>query len=84
MVRRLRRAGAIVVGTTNVAFMLGDFAQTANQLYGVTIRGIWRVLRAARPAVAAAAVAAGMSSSITAQTWWGRSGFRPASVGSMA
>lgn len=36
VVRRLRRAGAIVVGTTNVAFMLGDFAQTANQLYGVT------------------------------------------------
>ena len=26
VVRRLRRAGAIVVGTTNLAFMLGDFA----------------------------------------------------------
>jgi amidase len=36
VVRRLRRAGAIVVGKTNVHFMLGDFAQTANQLYGVT------------------------------------------------
>ncbi len=36
VVRRLRRAGAIVVGKTNVAFMLGDFGQTANQLYGVT------------------------------------------------
>jgi amidase len=36
VVRRLRRAGAIVVGKTNVAFMLGDFGQTANELYGVT------------------------------------------------
>jgi amidase len=34
--RRLRRAGAIIVGKTNVAFMLGDFGQTANELYGVT------------------------------------------------
>jgi amidase len=36
VVRRLRQAGAIVVGKTNVAFMLGDFGQTANELYGVT------------------------------------------------
>jgi amidase len=36
VVRRLRRAGAVVVGKTNVAFMLGDFGQTANRLYGVT------------------------------------------------
>lgn len=36
VVRRLRRAGAIIVGKTNVAFMLGDFGQTANDLYGVT------------------------------------------------
>src|ERR687890_1720211 len=34
--RRLRRAGAIIVGKTHVAFMLGDFGQTANELYGVT------------------------------------------------
>ena len=34
--RRLRAAGAILVGKTNVAFMLGDFGQTANQLHGVT------------------------------------------------
>ena len=34
VVRRLRRAGAVVVGKTNVAFMLGDFGQTANELYG--------------------------------------------------
>jgi amidase len=36
VVRRLRHAGAIIVGKTNVAFMLGDFGQTANELYGVT------------------------------------------------
>jgi amidase len=34
--RRLREAGAILVGKTNVAFMLGDFGQTANELHGVT------------------------------------------------
>src|SRR5919112_1140487 len=34
--RRLRQAGAIIVGKTNVAFMLADFGQTANRLYGVT------------------------------------------------
>jgi amidase len=36
VVRRLRDAGAIVVGKTNVHFMLADFGQTANELYGVT------------------------------------------------
>ena len=36
VVQRLRRAGAIIVGKTNAAFMLGDFGQTANELYGVT------------------------------------------------
>jgi amidase len=36
VVQRLKRAGAIIVGKTNVAFMLGDFGQTANELYGVT------------------------------------------------
>src|SRR5215211_4099201 len=36
LVRRLRQAGAIIVGKTNVHFMLGDFGQTANELYGVT------------------------------------------------
>src|SRR3712207_4486639 len=34
--RRLRQAGAIIVGKTNVACMLGDFGQPANELYGVT------------------------------------------------
>jgi amidase len=36
LVRRLKQAGAIIVGKTNVHFMLADFAQTANELYGVT------------------------------------------------
>jgi amidase len=36
VVRRLRQAGAIIVGKTNVHFMLSDFGQTANELYGVT------------------------------------------------
>ena len=34
--RRLEQAGAIIIGKTNVAFMLADFGQTANDLYGVT------------------------------------------------
>ena len=36
VVRRLKDAGAIIVGKTNVHFMLADFGQTANELYGVT------------------------------------------------
>jgi amidase len=36
VVRRLREAGAVIVGKSNVAFMLADFGQTANELYGVT------------------------------------------------
>ena len=36
VVRRLRQAGAVILGKTNVAFMLGDFGQTANELHGVT------------------------------------------------
>jgi amidase len=36
VVRRLRRAGVIVVGTTNVATLLGDFGQSANEIYGAT------------------------------------------------
>jgi amidase len=36
VVRRLKQAGTIIVGKTNVHFMLGDFGQTANELYGVS------------------------------------------------
>jgi amidase len=36
VVARLRRAGAIVVGKTNAHFMLADFAQTFNDVYGRT------------------------------------------------
>jgi amidase len=62
VVQRLRRAGAIVVGTSNVAFMLADFAQTANQLYGTT-NNPWDIARTpgGSSGGAAAAVAAGLS-----------------------
>jgi amidase len=62
VVRRLARAGAIVVGKTNVAFMLGDFAQTANELYGVSSNP-WDTARTpgGSSGGAAAAVAAGMA-----------------------
>lgn len=36
VVQRLKQAGAIIVGKTNVHFMLADFGQTANELFGVT------------------------------------------------
>ena len=36
VVERLQRAGAIVVGKTNVHAMLADFGQTTNELYGRT------------------------------------------------
>jgi amidase len=62
LVRRLRRAGAVLVGKTNAAFMLGDFGQTANDLYGATSNP-WD--RARTPGGssggAAAAVSAGLS-----------------------
>jgi amidase len=62
VVRRLRAAGAVVVGKTNVAFMLGDFGQTANELHGVTSNP-WDLARSpgGSSGGAAAAVAAGMS-----------------------
>ncbi len=62
VVRRLRRAGAIIVGKTNVAFMLGDFAQTANELYGVT-NNPWDVTctPGGSSGGSAAAVAAGLT-----------------------
>jgi amidase len=36
VVERLSRAGAIIVGKSNVHTMLGDFGQTANEVYGRT------------------------------------------------
>jgi amidase len=60
--RRLKEAGAIVVGKTNVALMLGDFGQTANDLYGVT-NNPWDTTRTpgGSSGGAAAALAAGMT-----------------------
>ncbi len=60
--RRLRQAGAIIVGKTNVAFMLGDFGQTANELYGVT-NNPWDTTRTPGGSTGGAAVAlsAGMT-----------------------
>jgi amidase len=62
VVRRLKQAGAIVVGKTNVAFMLGDFGQTANELYGVTSNP-WDTTRTpgGSSGGAAAALSAGMT-----------------------
>jgi amidase len=61
-VRRLKEAGAIIVGKTNVHFMLADFGQTANDVYGVT-NNPWDVTRSPGGSTGggAAAVAAGMS-----------------------
>jgi amidase len=60
--RRLKAAGAIIVGKTNVAFMLGDFGQTASELYGVT-NNPWDTTRTpgGSSGGAAAALAAGMT-----------------------
>jgi amidase len=60
--RRLKEAGAIVVGKTNVAFMLGDFGQTANELYGVT-NNPWDTTRTPGGSTGggAAALSAGMT-----------------------
>ena len=62
VVRRLRQAGAIIVGKTNVAFMLGDFGQTANELYGVT-NNPWDTTRTPGGSTggSAAALSAGMT-----------------------
>jgi amidase len=62
LVRRLRRVGAIVVGKTNVHFMLGDFGQTANDLYGIT-NNPWDTSRTPGGSTGggAAALAAGMT-----------------------
>lgn len=60
--RRLKRAGAIIVGKTNVAFMLGDFGQTANELYGVT-NNPWDTTRT--PGGSSGGAAAALSTGMT-------------------
>ncbi len=62
VVRRLKQAGAIILGKTNVAFMLADFGQTANELYGVT-NNPWDTRRTPGGSTGggAAALAAGMT-----------------------
>jgi amidase len=62
VVARLREAGAIIVGKTNVHFMLADFGQTANELYGVT-NNPWDKTRTPGGSTGggAAALAAGMT-----------------------
>jgi amidase len=60
VVERLKRAGAVILGKTNIATMLGDW-QTANPLYGVT-RNPWDFSRTpgGSSGGAAAALAAGL------------------------
>jgi amidase len=62
VVTRLQDAGAIIVGKTNVHFMLADFGQTANELYGVT-NNPWDSTRTPGGSTGggAAALAAGMT-----------------------
>lgn len=62
VVQRLKRAGAIIVGKTNVHFMLADFGQTANELYGVT-NNPWDTTRTPGGSTGggAAALSAGMT-----------------------
>ena len=62
VVARLRTAGAVVTGKTNVAMMLGDFGQSSNPLFGTT-NNPYNLDHAAGGSSggAAAAVASGMS-----------------------
>jgi len=62
VVQRLKQAGAIIVGKTNVHVMLGDFGQTANELYGVT-NNPWDMARTPGGSTGggAAALSAGMT-----------------------
>jgi amidase len=62
VVERLKQAGAVIVGKTNVHFMLADFAQTFNDVYGRTANP-WDPTRTpgGSSGGSAAAIAAGMS-----------------------
>src|ERR687895_661403 len=59
---RLRQAGAIIVGKTNVAFMLADFGQTANEFYGIT-KNPWDITRT--PGGSTGGAAAALSAEMT-------------------
>src|ERR687895_731359 len=60
--RRLKEAGAVIVGKTNVAFMLGDFGQTTNELFGVT-NNPWDTTRT--PGGSSGGTAAALSAGMT-------------------
>ena len=62
VVRRLREAGAIIVGKTNVHAMLADFGQTTNDVYGTT-NNPWDTTRTPGGSTGggAAALSAGMT-----------------------
>lgn len=62
VVRRLRQAGAIIVGKSNVHAMLADFGQTANEIFGVT-NNPWDLTRTPGGSTGggAAALSAGMT-----------------------
>jgi amidase len=62
VVHRLGQAGAVIIGKTNVAFMLGDFGQTANELYGVT-NNPWDTART--PGGSSGGTAAALSAGMT-------------------
>jgi amidase len=62
VVQRLKAAGAIIVGKTNVAFMLADPGDSANEVYGAT-NNPWDVTRTpgGSSGGSAAALAAGLT-----------------------
>ena len=62
MVARLRRAGAVIVGKTNVHFMLADYGQTANELFGAT-NNPWDLSRT--PGGSTGGGAAGLAAGLT-------------------
>jgi amidase len=62
VVTRLRRAGAIIVGKTNVHFMLADYGQTANELFGAT-NNPWDLSRT--PGGSTGGGAAGLAAGLT-------------------
>jgi amidase len=62
VVARLRRAGAVIVGKTNVHFMLADYGQTTNELFGAT-NNPWDLSRT--PGGSTGGGAAGLAAGLT-------------------